>query len=155
MCCEPSPLRLEPAYDIRCIGPTSHMREIVFGVPDEDKISTRYVERNNLALRMQIRRFARLTNAFSRKPENDAAAITLHVAWCNLVRVHETPRTKPAMALGVADHVWAIGDWSSVRWSALQGTPPSTPVMPPLATVPARHRGTQPGVILGGKAAGR
>jgi hypothetical protein len=131
------------------------MQEIVFGAPDEDKISTRHIEGNNVTLRMQMRRFTGLTNAFSRKPDNHAVAISLHVAWYNLMRVYETLRTTPAMALSVADHVWAIGDWSSVRWSVPQGTPPSTPVMSPLATVLARHRGTQLGVILGEKAAGR
>ena len=73
-------------------------------------ISTSYVERQNLTLRMQQRRFTRLTNAFSKKLENHAAAVALYVAHYNLCRVHEALRTTPAMALGVTDHIWTIGE---------------------------------------------
>ncbi|MGH6822464.1 MAG: hypothetical protein ACREC4_03070 [Methylocella sp.] len=73
-------------------------------------ISTSFVERQNLTLRMQQRRFTRLTNAFSKKLENHAAAVALYVAHYNLCRVHETLRVTPAMQLGVADHVWSIGE---------------------------------------------
>lgn len=83
-------------------------RESVYGSPEEDKISTSFVERNNLTMRMQMRRFTRLTNAFSRKPQNHAAAVSLHFAHFNLCRVHETIRTTPAMALGITDHIWSI-----------------------------------------------
>jgi IS1 family transposase len=123
-------------------------KEIVFGNPEEDKISTSYVERNNLTLRMQIRRFTRLTNAFSRKPENHAAAISLHVAWYNLCRVHETLRTTPAMALGVSSHIWTISELIDAALS----TPKPAPTIP-VPPTPARPspRGFQLRVIQGGK----
>ena len=73
-------------------------------------ISTSYVERQNLTLRMQQRRFTRLTNGFSKKLENHRAAVSLYVSHYNLCRVHESLRITPAMALGVTDHIWGIGE---------------------------------------------
>jgi IS1 family transposase len=73
-------------------------------------ISTSYVERQNLTLRMQQRRFTRLTNAFSKKLENHCAAVALYVAHYNLCRVHEALRITPAMQLGVTDHIWTVGE---------------------------------------------
>ena len=73
-------------------------------------VSTSYVERSNLTLRMQQRRFTRLTNGFSKKLRNHRAAVALYVAHYNLCRVHETIRVTPAMALGVSDHIWSIGE---------------------------------------------
>jgi hypothetical protein len=84
------------------------------GVPAE--ISTSYVERSNLSVRMASRRFTRLTNGFSKKLENHAAAVSLYVAHYNWCRVHEslTPDARhqntPAMALGITDHIWSIGE---------------------------------------------
>jgi hypothetical protein len=69
-----------------------------------------YIERQNLTLRMQQRRFTRLTNGFSKKLNHHVAAIGLYVAHYNFCRVHETIRQTPAMALGIADHVWTIGE---------------------------------------------
>jgi IS1 family transposase len=83
-------------------------RRTVFGSPDH--ISTSYVERQNLTVRMQQRRFTRLTNAFSKKLENHMGAVALYVAWYNFCRVHETLRVTPAMQLGVVDHVWTIAE---------------------------------------------
>lgn len=83
-------------------------REAVSGAPMH--ISTSYVERSNLTLRMGARRLTRLTNGFSKKIENHVAAISLYVAHYNLCRVHEAHRVTPAMQLGVADHVWSIGE---------------------------------------------
>jgi hypothetical protein len=83
-------------------------REVESGLPSY--ISTSYVERQNLTLRMTQRRFARLTNGFSKKLTNHAAAVSLYVAHYNLCRVHEALRTTPAVALGIADRVWTIGD---------------------------------------------
>ena len=80
----------------------------VAGHPDTDKISTSFVERNNLNFRMGNRRFTRLTNAFSKKLRNHAASVALWVAYYNLCRVHATLRTTPAMAMGVTDHVWTV-----------------------------------------------
>lgn len=83
-------------------------RDVVSGLPAN--ISTSYVERQNLTLRMSQKRFARLSNGFSKKLANHAAAVSLYVAHYNLCRVHEALRTTPAVALGVADRVWTIGD---------------------------------------------
>jgi IS1 family transposase len=76
----------------------------VIGSPT--RISTSYIERQNLTLRMQQRRFTRLTNAFSKKLENHVAAVALYVGHYNFCRVHETLRITPAMQLGVTDHIW-------------------------------------------------
>jgi hypothetical protein len=78
------------------------------GEPDAALISTSYVERQNLTMRMCMRRFTRLTNAFSKKLENHGAAIALHFAYYNFVRVHQTLKTTPAVAAGITDHVWTI-----------------------------------------------
>ena len=83
-------------------------RRAVVGRPSH--ISTSYIERQNLSLRMASRRFTRLTNGFSKKLENHAAAVSLYVAHYNLCRVHESLRITPAMALGVTDHIWTIGE---------------------------------------------
>jgi len=95
-----------------CIGAK---KEWVMGRPESDHISTSYVERSNLHLRMQSRRFTRLTNAFSRKIENHAAAVSLHFLWYNFGHIHATLtkanggiHTTPAMAAGIADHVWTV-----------------------------------------------
>ena len=85
-------------------------KEILRGDPDPDKISTSYVERFNLSTRMSVKRYARLTNAFSKKLANHRAAFSLWIAYYNFCRVHETLRQTPAMALGVTDHVWTIGE---------------------------------------------
>jgi IS1 family transposase len=74
------------------------------------KISTSYVERGNLSVRMGSRRFTRLTNAFSKKLANHVAAVSLYVAHFNLCRVHESLRITPAMAMGITDHIWSIGE---------------------------------------------
>lgn len=83
-------------------------RQAVVGMPLH--ISTSYAERANLSIRMASRRFTRLTNAFSKKLENHAAAVALYVAHYNLCRVHEALRVTPAMAVGVSDHIWTIGE---------------------------------------------
>jgi hypothetical protein len=85
-------------------------KTVIRGNPDSEKISTSYVERFNLSSRMQMRRFTRLTNGFSKKLENHRAAVALWICFYNLCRVHETLRMTPAMALGVTDHVWSIGE---------------------------------------------
>jgi IS1 family transposase len=69
-----------------------------------------YVERGNLSVRMALRRFTRLTNGFSKKLENHIAAVSLYVADFNLCRVHEALRVTPAMAMGITDHIWSIGE---------------------------------------------
>ena len=84
--------------------------KVITGRPARGHISTSYVERQNLTMRMQMRRFTRLTNGFSKKWENLCAAVALHFAHYNLCRVHSTLRITPAMAAGVTDHVWSIGE---------------------------------------------
>jgi IS1 family transposase len=82
----------------------------IFGSPDGDLISTSYVERQNLTVRMGVRRYTRLTNAFSKKLENHIAATALHFAHYNFVRQHKTLRTSPAMAAGVSETLWSTGE---------------------------------------------
>ncbi len=83
-------------------------REVVSGVPAE--ISTSYVERSHLTLRMSSKRFARLSNGFSKRLEHHSAAVSLYVAYYNFCRPHEAHRTTPAVALGLSDHVWSVGE---------------------------------------------
>jgi transposase-like protein/IS1 family transposase len=78
------------------------------GRPDPEHISTSHVERQNLTMRMQMRRFTRLTNAFSKKLDNLKAAIALHFGFYNYCRVHKTLRVTPAMQAGIADHIWTL-----------------------------------------------
>ena len=80
----------------------------IMGSPDPKHISTSYVERQNLSMRMQMRRFARLTNGFSKKVENHACAVAIHYMHYNFCRIHKTPRVTPAMEAGLADHVWSV-----------------------------------------------
>jgi IS1 family transposase len=87
---------------------TACKKDAVIGDPDPAHISTSYIERQNLTMRMGMRRFTRLTNAFSKKIENHAAAISLHMMYYNFARVHQTLKTTPAVAAGVSDHVWTV-----------------------------------------------
>lgn len=80
------------------------------GRPDPEHISTSYVERSNLSLRMHLRRFTRLTNAYSKKLENLKAAVSLWFAFYNFCRVHQSLRVTPAMQAGIADHVWSLAE---------------------------------------------
>jgi IS1 family transposase len=115
-------------------------RDVVSGVPAE--ISTSYVERQNLTLRMSSRRFTRLTNGFSKKLECHVAALSLHVAFYNLCRSHEALRTTPAVSLGITDHVWSIGELIDAALATQSETPETT--------APDRRKGFN--VIEGGKA---
>lgn len=91
----------------QCIG--TRVTPIV-GEPDPDHISTSYVERSNLSIRMGTRRFTRLTNALSKKIENHAAAVALFLMWYNFGRKHETLGTTPAVKAGITDHIWSIDE---------------------------------------------
>jgi hypothetical protein len=86
----------------KCLG---IRKEIINGNPDSQKVSTSYVERQNLTMRMSMRRFTRLTNAFSEKVENLKYAVALHFMYYNFCRVHQSLRVTPAMEAGVTDHV--------------------------------------------------
>lgn len=94
--------RYSPA---QCIGCTS---QTISGNPDPKHVSTSYVERANLTMRMSMRRFTRLTNAFSKKLENHATMVSLYFMFYNFARVHQTLRVTPAMEAGISDHVWSI-----------------------------------------------
>ncbi len=87
---------------------TSATRAIVSGDPDPRHISTSYVERQNLTMRMHMRRFTRLTNGFSKKIENHAHAVALHFMYYNFCKIHQTLRVTPAIEAGVSDHVWTL-----------------------------------------------
>jgi len=88
-----------------CIGTQT---AVLQGSPDPRHISTSFVERQNLTMRMSIRRFTRLTNGHSKKLENHEAAIALHYMHYNFCRIHQTLRVTPAMEAGISDHVWSI-----------------------------------------------
>jgi hypothetical protein len=94
--------RYSPA---KCIG--CEIKSVT-GDPDPDHISTSYIERANLTMRMGMRRFTRLTNGFSKKLENHGAAVSLHMMFYNFGRKHMTLGTGPAVATGVADHIWSV-----------------------------------------------
>ena len=87
---------------------TGCKKTVMSGDPDPDHISTSFVERQNLTMRMSMRRFTRLTNAFSKKLANLMHAVALHFMHYNFCRVHQTLRVTPAMAAGLSDHVWDI-----------------------------------------------
>jgi len=87
---------------------TGAIKERIQGNPDMKHVSTSYVERQNLTMRMGMRRFTRLTNGFSKKAYNMACAVSLHFMHYNFCRVHQTLRVTPAMESGVTDHVWKI-----------------------------------------------
>ena len=82
----------------------------VTGNPKPHLISTSHIERQNLTIRMQLRRFTRLTNAFSKKLENLKAALALHFAWYNFCRIHSSLRTTPAMESGISDRIWELAE---------------------------------------------
>jgi IS1 family transposase len=88
-----------------CCGTT---KNVITGHPDEQHVSTSFIERQNLSMRMGMRRFTRLTNAFSKKLENLAYAVALHFMHYNFARKHMTIRTSPAVQAGIADHIWTF-----------------------------------------------
>ena len=93
---------------------TGAIKQVVTGDPKAKHISTSYVERQNLTMRMSLRRFTRLTNAFSKKVENHAHAIALHFMYYNFVRIHKTLRVTPAMAAGISKKLWSIEDLAKI-----------------------------------------
>ncbi len=110
--------QLHKTFEAEAMGPgrysppkvTGTEKTPVFGFPVEELVSTSYVERQNLTMRMGSRRFTRLTNAHSKKLENHGAAVALHFAHYNFVRIHSTIRCTPAMAAGVSKTVWNLED---------------------------------------------
>jgi hypothetical protein len=95
-------------------GPGSKVIETVptpvSGNPDFKHISTSHIERSNLTLRMQLRRFTRLVNGFSKSLDHLKAAVALYMAWYNFCRVHQTLRVTPSMEAGITDHIWSVGE---------------------------------------------
>lgn len=94
--------RYSPA---QCIGADM---KVVSGNPDPNHVSTSYVERHNLTMRMGMRRFTRLTNRFSKKIENHIAMVAFHAVYYNFARIHRTLRITPAMAAELTDRVWSL-----------------------------------------------
>lgn len=105
----PGPGRYSPPRVAEVVSTT------IQGNPNEAHISTSYVERHNLTMRMQIRRFTRLTNAFSKKLVNLKAALALYFAHYNFVRIHRTLRVTLAMAAGITDHIWNWNELLALR----------------------------------------
>jgi IS1 family transposase len=99
-----------PESEVRYSPPECIGTEVnnIAGNPKPEHVSTSYVERQNLTMRMGMRRFTRLTNGFSKKVQNLVAAVSLHFMYYNFCRIHQTLRVTPAMEAGVADHVWGI-----------------------------------------------
>jgi IS1 family transposase len=87
---------------------TGARKQVVSGSPDRAHVSTSYVERQNLTMRMHMRRFTRLTNGFSKKVENHLHAVALHFMFYNFCKIHKTLRVTPAMEAGISSHVWSI-----------------------------------------------
>lgn len=105
--------RYSPAV---CTGCEKHK---LIGRPKQKDISTSYIERQNLTMRMQMRRFTRLTNAFSKKIENHIHSIALFYMWYNFVRIHQTLRVTPAMEAGISQHVWSLTELVTLPLQAL------------------------------------
>ena len=101
----------------KCIGCDM---KTVSGDPDPKHVSTSFVERQNLTIRMSMRRFIRLTNGFSKKLENHAAAVALHFIHYNFARIHKTLRITPAMAAGLSDHVWSYEEIAQLADATVQ-----------------------------------
>jgi IS1 family transposase len=95
-------IRYSPA---QCMGAR---KAVISGMPDYRHVSTSHTERQNLSMRMGMRRFTRLTNAFSKKLENHEHAVALYFMYYNFARIHQTLRVTPAMEAGIADHVWTL-----------------------------------------------
>lgn len=100
-----------PASDERRYSPAGFLgseKSLISGKPDIKKVSTSHVERQNLTMRMSMRRFTRLTNGFSKKVYNHECAVALHFMYYNFGRIHKTLRVTPAMQAGISDHVWSL-----------------------------------------------
>jgi IS1 family transposase len=94
-----------------CIGAR---KDVIRGHPAPESICTSHAERNNLTVRMSVRRFTRLTNAFSKKLRNHRLAVAVHFTHYNFCRIHQTTRVTPAMAAGLSDHVWELSELISL-----------------------------------------
>lgn len=106
---------------------TGIRKTAIEGSPDMAHVSTSYVERQNLTMRMHMRRFTRVTNGFSKKVENHANAVALHFAYYNFVRIHKTLRVTPAMAAGVTDRPWEMADLVAIVEAAEEASKKRAP----------------------------
>jgi len=151
-----------PKHDHRYEPPRDPFitKKVAHGAPDLSRATTSHVERGNLTVRMHVRRFTRLCNGFSKKFENHRAAVSLHVAWYNFVRVHETLRVTPAMEAGITDHVWSVEELVTRALAAEPCALPEPkklmPATPPPGEVPATAKELPNGrgwlrVVQGGK----
>ncbi|TKC89174.1 IS1 family transposase [Polyangium fumosum] len=131
----PADHRYEPPRDPFITKKTAH------GAPNLDRASTSHVERANLTVRMHVRRFTRLCNGFSKKIENHRAAVSLHVAWYNFCRVHESLRVTPAMEAGITDHVWSVQELIERALAAEPCAPPEPKKLVPPAPAPGEKHG--------------
>lgn len=120
--------RYSPA---QCCGAT---KTTVTGSPDHAHVNTSYSERLNLTIRMQDRRFTRLTNAFSKKLANHVASVHLHNFFYNFCRIHKTLRVTPAMAAGITDRAWSVEDIIAIIEKR------EAPVAKPSGLVPVRRK---------------
>ncbi|WP_308789554.1 IS1 family transposase [Polyangium mundeleinium] len=127
--------RYEPPRDPFITKKAAH------GAPNLDRASTSHVERANLTVRMHVRRFTRLCNGFSKKIENHRAAVSLHVAWYNFCRVHESLRVTPAMEAGITDHVWSVQELVERALAAESCAPPEPKKLAPPAPAPGEKQG--------------
>ncbi|WP_348980484.1 IS1 family transposase [Polyangium sp. 15x6] len=127
--------RYEPPRDPFITKKTAH------GAPNLDRASTSHVERANLTVRMHVRRFTRLCNGFSKKIENHRAAVSLHVAWYNFCRVHESLRVTPAMEAGITDHVWSVQELVERALAAEPCAPPEPKKLAPPVPAPGEKQG--------------
>jgi IS1 family transposase len=123
--------RYSPA---QCLGTEKHR---ILGNPKAEHVSTSFIERSNLTLRMANRRFTRLTNAFSKKLANHGHMVALYTLWYNFVKMHRTLRMTPALAAGVTDRLWSMGDLVALMDAWDQAQPRQKPGRKPKAAASA------------------
>jgi hypothetical protein len=116
------------------------VKRAIAGAPDMAKVSTSLIERQNLTIRMAIRRFMRRGNAFSKKASHHAAAVALHFAWYNFCRIHETIRTTPAMEARVASTVWSVAQLVELALAEPEAAPPEPRPLAPREDVQGAAR---------------
>lgn len=136
--CGTAPETAKGRYGLaECIG---IRKTPVAGRPDPAHVSTSYIERQNLAIRMHTRRFTRLTNAFSKKVESHAAMVAIYTVWHTSVRIHKSLRVTPAMAAGMSDRLWSMEDVVALVDAQAEAPNPRGPCKCGSARLPPRSR---------------